>query len=264
MANTNTFSADEWNLRRQLQRDTEAWLRTVRDGDFWRRLPNEANPQFFTVAMRASRAVQATLRRAIGAYYFESVDAYRDWRTAFAVLVYSVSHVFSGCPRTEYAYDIHCTRTIRRATSGTDAVVALGLASIEKRLMEAGELGMAAHYAPHRCQHVLHLVRTKYAKTLLAMLRADEILITATIQLVAMAAELRDKPIRRDADLKDVAADYVRSMHRQLRKFRLGIDLSSLAPELLTETVNAVTAAIARLPEPALALAPEEPRDLAA
>jgi len=264
MATTNHYTANEWNLIDQMQRDTEAWLRSVRDGGAWDQLPNEANRSFFPIAMRASMGVQALLRGAIGAHYFTSVDAYKDWRTTYPVLVYSVSPVFGGKPRIDYAYDVHCARTLRSTTTGIDTVMSIALGLIEKRLMEAGELDIADFYSPRRAHDIVKAVRIRQPKMLLSLLRSDETVVMATVQLIAMAAQLRDAGTRRDADLKAAASAYVKTIHRKLRNFFQGLDLTAIAPELLAQTINSVRAAI----ESAAALAQEpgtpDPLDQAA
>ncbi len=228
-----------------MQQEAEAWLRSVRDGRAWRGLPNESSPKFFAVGIRVSMAVQAALRRAIGAYYFNSPEAYRNYRYAYRVMVYSLSPVSNGRPRTDFTYDIHSPKTIRSATNGIDAVMAKAMGAIEKQMTDAGDLDAATYYMPHRARRVVYMVRTKYPKALLAMLLSDDVIVTATIQLLALAAEIRDERDRRENRVRAIAAAYVKALHRRLRKFHPGINLVPLGPELFSAAINAAREAIA-------------------
>lgn len=244
MNHTNKCTIQELKVRDETRIEIEALLRAVRDGAVWQGLPRETSVAFFPIAARMSTAIQALLRRSIFHLYFDSVHAYRNADAAYAVLIYSLSRVFTGKPRTDFSYDVLDPKTIPSVCRFLVSATTQALALIEKQLMEAGELRLAVLYGPFRARRVIERVQ-KERRWLKELLKADDIVVAAAVQLLVSAGNLRI-----EGDIRKAALLFSQVLHRKLRKYFDGRDFAVLAPELVATMIRSVQESLSRSPEP--------------
>lgn len=152
----------------------------------WRGTPDERASLYFATWQRVSLALQAYLRGAIPAAYFGDVSRYRDRQAAYPILVYRVARRCYGRPRSDFTYDLgdypadratllECWKLIGRSLQEE-------LASVERRLHDAGMPSLARRYAPVWYQDVLAAVRKK-PKLFVPLLTKESAIINALIDL---------------------------------------------------------------------------------
>ena len=62
----------------------------------WLSLPAERSAAFLPTFARVSVAVQSVLRERVPAVHFQNLERFRDWKSAYPMLVYEASRPFRG------------------------------------------------------------------------------------------------------------------------------------------------------------------------
>src|ERR1700730_1517930 len=125
----------------------------------WLSLPAERSAAFLPIFARISVARQSTLRERVPPLYFQNLERFRDWKSAYPMLVYQASRPFRGRVRTELTYDVLNPRLMtilfRRAKSNLTPL----LERVEVELRAGGLLEVAQHYSPRRAPEIIKYVQ---------------------------------------------------------------------------------------------------------
>lgn len=152
----------------------------------WTGAPGECDARHFPVWQRVSLALQKSLRTWIASEYFQDAGRYQDREAAYPMLVYEVTRLHYGRPRTEFTYDLRdypdCQSTLASAWKTIGRSLQTVMANAERRLHDAGMHVLARRYAPVWHQDVLVAVRKK-PKQFVDLLARESEFINALIDL---------------------------------------------------------------------------------
>jgi hypothetical protein len=201
----------------------------------WLSAPDERSPAFFPVFARISLGVQIALRERVPATYFEELNAYRDIKKAYPMLIYEASRPFRGRVRTELTYDVLNPETLARVIRSAKLSLSELLTRAESRLNAAGWIDIANHYQPKRTQDIIDSVQrlSKSRKCFYCLIRAESVLMNALTELGGLGAL---KPKEQDRRL----ATFEKRWSFQLRRLYPGTDFLWLAPFLLDAATQAL------------------------
>jgi hypothetical protein len=203
----------------------------------WLLLPAERSAAFLPTFARISVALQGALREQVPAVYFKSPERYRDWKSAYPMLVYQASRPFRGRVRTELTYDVLSPRLMsilfRRAKGNLTPL----LERVEAELQAAGWSEIARHYSPRRAPEIIKSVQRLSAsrRCLYRLVRSEGALVDALVPLSGLeAVSVKDQARR--------LAAFRKKWQFQTRRLYPGSDFSALAPVLLEVVQQAVRA----------------------
>ena len=206
-------------------------------GSSWLSLPAERSAAFLPTFARISVALQSTLRQHVPALYFQNLEHFRDWKTAYPMLVYQASRPFRGRVRTELTYDVLNPRLIailfRRAKGSLTPL----LERVEAELRAEEQTEVAAHYSPRRTLEIIQSVQSLSAprRCLYRLVRGESVLLDAVVALSGLGTLSARQQAKR---LKA----FRKKWRFQLRRLYPGGDFSALAPVLLEAVTKALLA----------------------
>jgi len=201
----------------------------------WLSLPAERSAAFLPTLARISVAIQTALRQRVPAVYFSNLDRFRDWKSAYPMLVYEASRPFRGRVRTELTYDVLNPRLMtvlfRRAKTN---LVPL-LEHVETELRAEGWLEVAAHYLPRNAPDVIESVQRLSAsrRCLYRLIRSESVLVDALLDLSGLGNLSAREQAKRIATFR-------KKWQFQLRRLYPSGDFSALAPDLLEAATKAL------------------------
>ena len=198
-------------------------------------LPAERSAAFLPTFARISVALQSILRDRVPAAYFLNPERFRDWKSAYPMLVYQASRPFRGRVRTELTYDVLnpllMAVLFRRAKGNLGPL----LEQTEAGLRAGGCPEIAAHYSSRRTVEVIQSVQRLSAsrRCLYRLVRSESALVDAVVDLSGFGTlSARERAKRLVA--------FRKKWQFQLRRFYPGGDFTALAPVLLEATAQAV------------------------
>ena len=144
--------------------------------------PPERDPRYFPTWQRTSVALQRALREWIPERYFQDVRRFENRAMAYQFLVYAACRPCYGRPRTEFTFDVADPGTLNSALHNTGRSLAVVLASVERRLCEAGLPELGRRYAPIWRQDIMRTVKNK-PRRLIALLASEAKVVEAVIDL---------------------------------------------------------------------------------
>ncbi len=203
----------------------------------WLSLPAERSAAFLPTFARVSVTLQSTLRERVPAAYFQSLEHFRDWKSAYPMLVYQASRPFRGRVRTELTYDVLNPRLMailfRRAKGNLTPL----LARVEGELRAGGRAEVAVHYSAKRVLEIIQSVQRLSAprRYLYRLVRGESVLVDAVVDLSGLG-NLSDRE-----QAKRLTA-FRKKWQFQLRRLYPGGDFSALAPALLEAVTKALLA----------------------
>jgi hypothetical protein len=206
-------------------------------GTSWLSLPAERSAAFLPTFARVSVALQSTLREHVPAVYFQSLEHFCDWKSAYPMLVYQASRPFRGRVRTELTYDVLNPRLMailfRRAKGSLTPL----LEQVEGELRAGGRTEVAAHYSSKRALEIIESVQRLSARRryLYRLVRGESVLVDAVVDLSGLGT----LPAR-EQNKRLVA--FRKKWQFQLRRLYPGGDFSALAPALLEAVTKALPA----------------------
>ena len=201
----------------------------------WLSLPAERSAVFLPTYARISVALQLALREHVPVAYFQSLERFRHWKSAYPMLVYQASRPFRGRVRTELTYDVLNPRLMailfRRAKTN---LVPL-LEQTEARLRTAGWPEVAAYYSSKRGPEIIQAVQRLSAsrRCLYRLVRSESALVDALVDLSGW----RSLPPKEQAKR---LAIFRKKWQFQLRRLYPGGDFSVLAPTLVQAATEAL------------------------
>lgn len=152
----------------------------------WASSPPDTDQRYFPVWQSVSVTLQRALRDWIPKRYFQSLSQYADRDVAYPMVVYQVTRLFYGRPRTEFTYDLRdypdCALTLASAWKMIGRSLQTEMAQIEQRLHAAGMQALARRYAPVWHHDVMAALRKK-PKQFVELLAAESTFINAVIDL---------------------------------------------------------------------------------
>ena len=197
-------------------------------------LPAERSGAFLPTFARISVALQSALRERVPALYFSKPVRFRQWKTAYPMLVYQASRPFRGRVRTELTYDVLNPRSIailfRRAAANLGPLLHRTEAQLEAELED-----VADRYLPRRAGEILQSVQrlSGSRRCLYLLVRGESALIDALIELTGLGSVSGRERVRR-------LAAFHKKWRFQLRRLYPGEDFSALAPGLLEAATQAL------------------------
>jgi hypothetical protein len=206
--------------------------------DPWLSLPAERSAAFLPTFARISVALQSTLRKRVPPLYFQNLERFRDWKSAYPMLVYQASRPFRGRVRTELTYDVLNPRLMavlfRRAKGNLGPL----LEQTEAVLRAEGQAGVAAHYSSKRTLEIIQSVQrlSTPRRYLYRLVRCESVLVDAVVDLSGLGTLSARERARR---LKG----FRKKWQFQLRRLYPGSDFSALAPALLEAATGALLSA---------------------
>jgi hypothetical protein len=198
----------------------------------WMTPPRESGPLYFPAWRGVSVALQRSLRAWISAEYFNGLSQYQDRDSAYPMLVYSITRLWYGRPRTEFTYDLSgdhpdCRGTLTTAWKMIGNTLQAKMKHIESLLSDAGMDALSRRYAPVWHQDVMAAVRMK-PRRYVALLAGESALINAVI---GMGTERNAAAVNR----------FAKTANQSLRNV-YGMDLRRLAVSVLHETTRVLAA----------------------
>jgi hypothetical protein len=197
----------------------------------WIGTPSERGPLYFPAWRGVSVALQRSLRSWIAEEYFRDVTRYQDRSSAYPMVVFAVTRLCYGRPRTEFTYDLSdypdCEVTLAAAWKMIGNTLQTKMANIENRLRVAGMPALSRRYAPVWHQDVMVAVRKK-PQRFVALLAAESALINA---LIGMGTERSVAAVNR----------FAKTANQSLRNV-YGMDLRHLGVRVLHETTRVLQA----------------------
>lgn len=201
----------------------------------WLSLPAERSAAFLPTFARISVALQAALREHVPAVYFHDLARFRDWKSAYPMLVYQASRPFRGRVRTELTYDVLNPRLMailfRRARTNMIPL----LERVEPELRAGGFEEVADYYSLKCAPGIIESVQRLSAsrRCLYRLVRSESALVDALVDL----SGLGNVPGKQQA--KRLAA-FRKKWQFQLRRLYPGVDFSAIAPALLESATQAL------------------------
>jgi|ERR1700693_2053594 len=201
----------------------------------WLSLPAERSAAFLPTFARVSVAVQSVLRERVPAVHFQNLERFRDWKSAYPMLVYEASRPFRGRVRTELTYDVLNPRLMailfRRAKGNLTQL----LEQTEAELRAEGRTEVAAHYSSRRALEIIQSVQRLSAprRYLYRLVRSESVLVDAVVDLNGLGSLSAREQAKR-------LAAFRKKWQFQLRRLYPGGDFSALAPALLDAVTKAL------------------------
>jgi hypothetical protein len=201
----------------------------------WFSLPAERSATFLPTFGRISVALQSALRERVPPVYFQNLGRFRDWKSAYPMLVYQASRPFHGRVRTELTYDVLNPRLMgilfRRAKGNLISL----LERTEADLRTGGLPEVAAHYSSRRAQEIIQTVQrlSTPRRSLYRLVRSESVLIDAVIDLIGLGTLSGRKQAKK-------LAVFRKKWQFELRRLYPGEDFSALAPALLEAATQAL------------------------
>jgi len=201
----------------------------------WLSLPAERSAAFLPTFARISVALQAALRAHVPAVYFHNLERFRDWKSAYPMLVYQASRPFRGRVRTELTYDVLNPRLMailfRRAKNNMIPL----LERVEAGLRQGGFEELAGYYSLKRTPGIIETVQRLSAsrRCLYRLVRSESALVDALVDL----SGLGNVPVKEQAKRR---AAFRKKWQFQLRRLYAGVDFSAIAPALLESATKAL------------------------
>jgi len=201
----------------------------------WLSLPAERSAAFLPTFGRISVALQAALREHVPAVYFHGLERFRDWRSAYPMLVYQASRPFRGRVRTELTYDVLNPRLMAILFRRARANLTPWLERVEAELRAGGFEEVAQHYSLKRAPGIIESVQRLSAsrRCLYRLVRSEAALVDALVDL----SGLGNVPAKEQ--VKKLAA-FRKKWQFQLRRLYPGVDFSAIAPVLLDSATQAL------------------------
>lgn len=201
----------------------------------WLQAPSEKSTEFASTFIAVSMALQRALRENLPAAYFENLDRFRDVPVAQAVLVYQSSRVFRGKIRTDLTRDVLNQRLMARLVRMSRTSLHRRLGEVEARLLEAGDVELAARYAPKRFKNIMKSVQrlSRSRRRLAILVRGEGVLMDALVELGGLGALARPARTSRVAHLK-------RKWNVELRRMYPRENFQRFAPKLLEVATQAL------------------------
>jgi len=198
-------------------------------------LPAERCAAFLPTFARISMALQSLMRDHVPAIYFNTPERYRDWKTAYPMLVYQASRPFRGRVRTELTYDVLSPRLMTILFRRAKGNLAPLLERVESEIRAAGSAEIAAQYLPRRVPEIIQSVQRLSAsrRCLYRLVRGESALVDALVDLSGLGT-LPEK------DRAKRLAAFHKKWQFQLRRLYPGADFSVLAPALLEAATQAL------------------------
>jgi hypothetical protein len=125
----------------------------------WLSLPAERSAAFLPTFARISVALQAALRDHVPAVYFQDLARFRDWKSAYPMLVYQASRPFRGRVRTELTYDVLNPRSMTVFFRRAKANLIPLLERVEAELRVGGFDEVADYYTLKRGPGIIESVQ---------------------------------------------------------------------------------------------------------
>jgi hypothetical protein len=201
----------------------------------WLSLPAERSAAFLPTFARISVALQAALREQVPAVYFGGLERFRDWKSAYPMLVYQASRPFRGRVRTELTYDVLNPRLMgilfRRAKSNMIPL----LERVEAELRAGGFEEVAQYYSLRRAPSIIESVQRLSAsrRCLYRLVRSESAMVDALVDL----SGLGNVPAKQQAKM---LAAFRKKWQFQLRRLYLGVDFSVIAQPILESATQAL------------------------
>lgn len=196
----------------------------------WKNSPSEREPEFHDAWHRVSTAVQRKLKDSIGEEYFRDLSRLEKRDSAYTMVVYQSSRVFSSKIRHQYTYDLRdypeCRPALGASTMQIGARVERVLERLQRRLIEVRRPELARRYTPAWHQDVVNAVRRKPRRFLDLLMREAEV-VNAIVDLGTERTALSVHSCSRRISL------VLRCVH--------GMDLRKLGPTLLETATQALT-----------------------
>ena len=201
----------------------------------WLTLPSERSAAFLPTFTRISVALQSALREHVPAIYFKNPERFRDWKSAYPMLVYQASRPFRGRVRTELTYDVLNPRLMTVLFRRAKATLIPVLENVEAALRAEGLGEVADFYLPRHSLEILKTVQRLSAsrRCLYRLVRNEAALVDALVNLSGVG-KLSPK-----AQLKKLAA-FRKKWQFQLRTLYPGGDFSPVSSELLEAAAQAL------------------------
>ena len=203
----------------------------------WLLLPVERSAAFLPTFARISVSLQAALRKHVPLIYFHSLECFRDWKSAYPMLVYQASRPFRGRVRTELTYDVLNPRLMAVLFRRTKGNLAPLLERVEGQLQAAGWHEIARQYSPRRAPEIVKSVQRVSAsrRCLYRLIRSEGALVDALLPLSGLGTLSQKEQARR-------LLVFRKKWQFQLRRLYPGGDFSTLAPVLLEAATEALLA----------------------
>ena len=201
----------------------------------WLSIPAERSAAFLPTFARISVALQSTLRERVPALYFQNLERFSDWKSAYPMLVYQASRPFRGRVRTELTYDVLNPRLMAILFRRAKGNLAPLLEQTEAVLRAEGQAGVAAHYSSKRTLEIIQSVQrlSTPRRYLYRLVRCESALVDAVVDLSALGTLAAREQAKR---LKG----FRKKWQFQLRRLYPGSDFSTLAPALLDAATGAL------------------------
>ena len=203
----------------------------------WLSLPAERSAAFLPTFARISVALQSTLRARVPAIYFQSMEHFRDWNSAYPMLVYQASRPFRGRVRTELTYDVLNPQLMAILFRRAKGSLAPLLERVEGELRAGGRTDVAVHYSSKRAPEIIQSVQRLSVprRYLYRLVRGESVLVDAVVDLSGLGTlSAREQGKRLTA--------FRKKWQFQLRRLYPGGDFSALAPSLLEAVTRALLA----------------------
>jgi hypothetical protein len=201
----------------------------------WLSLPAERSAAFLPTFARISVALQTILRDRVPAVYFQRQERFRDWKSAYPMLVYQSSRPFRGRVRTELTYDVLSPQSMMILFRRAKGNLAPLLEQTETALRAAGYSEVAAHYSPRHAPEIIESVQRLSAnrRFLYRLIRTESALVEALVDLSGLAdLSVRERTTR--------LVTFRKKWQFQLRRLYPGGDFTGLAPALLDAAAQAL------------------------
>lgn len=201
----------------------------------WLSLPAERSAAFLPTFTRISVALQAALREQVPAVYFQVPERFRDWKSAYPMLVYQASRPFRGRVRTELTYDVLNPRLMAILFRRARAKLIPLLERVEAELRAEGFEDVAQYYSLKCAQGIIDSVQRLSAsrRYLYRLVRSESALVDALVDLSGLGTSSAKEQAKR-------RAAFQKKWQFQLRRLYPGVDFSALAPLLLESATQAL------------------------
>jgi hypothetical protein len=196
----------------------------------WNHTPQEREPVYREIWHPVSAAVQRALRQEIAQAYFRDLSRLQARESAYTMVVYQSSRVFTSKARHRFTYDLRdypdCRPALAAATMQIGVRVERVLEQLHQRLIDAGQPELARRYTPTWHSDVVKAVRRKPRRFLDLLMREAEI-VNAVIDLGTDRTHL-------------AVYSCARKINAALRSIQ-GVDMRILGVEILEAATRALT-----------------------
>jgi len=201
----------------------------------WLLLPAERSAAFLPTFARISVALQLLLRKRVPAVYFQNQARFRDWKSAYPMLVYQASRPFRGRVRTELTYDVLNPRSMTVLFRRAKGNLAPLLEQIEAGLRAGEYPEIAGYYLSRRAAEIIQSVQRISAsrRCLYRLVRSESALVDAVVDLSGLGSLSAREQAKR-------LAAFRKKWQFQLRRLYPGGDFTALAPALLEAAMEAL------------------------